>query len=189
MATQAPLDKAKPNRLNTLKRATHLAYHAAGLAFVWVEVWPILLLAAIHTKWWLLAYIPLLKAHGYRDELARNVADTWRHAIALNWAWHAVDTWQHPRLERLDLGTFTGWEGITNLIRSRGRAIPYNTLTIWVRRRPSHGDPKWLDTFTDYARRTYRYADAEAGPDPNDPGRDIIRLRRRAIPNRIEVEE
>lgn len=190
MATsQAPLEKpeikGKPLRI-----AFHATNHLFALALIWVEVWVIVAVALAWHPIALAAFAVLLKTSSYRHELAENVKATVRHAIAFNWQTHSYETWHHPKLVAVEVGTFTGWRTWAHASAlNRRPTIPYDRLTLHIRRPSSQGNPKWLETFADWCKRQYRYDDVDTAQHPDDPNRDIVTLVGRAIPNRVEAHD
>ena len=185
---QAALETREP-RLRTPRIASLGLYHLACLGIVWIELWAFLVLGLVHSRIWFLGPLLLFKIHGYRHELSRNLADTIRHGITYSWQIHALFTWQHPRLTGVHPTNPTGLkEWAKRSIQQRRPVVPYERLELHIRRRHSQGNDKWLETFADYVKRQYRYADADATVDPDDPNQDVIVLTSRAIPNRVEAQ-
>lgn len=186
-------DPGARRELTGIQRAKRIYWavnHLTALTFVWWELWPFLALAIWVHPLIIVAPLVLLKAHGYRAELATNINQTARHLVRYDWQCHGLGRWQQPRIHSIELGDFTGlrpW--LRSIIDNRTlRVIPYTPMAVVIRRADSKSKPEDLSSFAEWAKRHYRYQSASTADDPRDANRDIVTLSGQAMPDEVVAE-
>jgi len=198
----------KPRRLNPPKPATiFLAVnHILALTVTWFELefLAIAYLWAINGghRWWfagLLIYTALASTR-LLDEFRRDIRTTYDHYIRFRWKTRDPEKWgstdkDWPALVALEFGEFVGWWPATKtLLTTWGKAIPFDSVTLTVRRpnnrgHTTTGEDRWLAAFADLIRRRYRYSEATTDPDlpPLDATLDVVTLYHSKLPRRVEA--
>lgn len=183
------------------RQVTYLAYTLwrarliVRLVWIWSEVWifaamaSLAVLDALGWRWVILVAIVLFK-DGHVYETRKNIVDTARELVLYQSRTKSIEAWQQPKYERIEFDDFIGWYRWTKRSLAGGwRTVPFDQMTLHVRRKASQGGEKWLPEFADYAMRFYRYTSVDYRTNYADPNVDIIQLNKSNLPDKVELVE
>ena len=191
--TTKKLEETEPTRRKqqSAYKAAWAVFHVLALVWVWKEA---LWLAALALKagmslFWIATLIVFMTMKGMKDEMAKNIRDTFRHRLVFAWQCRQANDWELPKIEKVELGGYVGHrKALTMFARYRSRAVPYQSMTIHWRRPDSKGDDQVLAQNVEFVKRYFRFQRAEdPTQDPQDSNVDIVVLRSAVIPDLLRA--